>query len=82
MSIWQLQEAKGKFSELVKHARQEGPQDITVRGELVAVMLSREDYQRLTQPKPSLVAFLRQSPLAGVEVDFSREQTPVREIAL
>ena len=82
MSTWQLQEAKGKFSELVKRARQEGPQDITVRGEPVAVMLSRADYQRLTQPKPSLVAFLRQSPLAGVEADFSREQTLAREIAL
>lgn len=82
MSTWQLQEAKGKFSELVKRAQQEGPQEITLRGEPVAVMLSREDYQRLTQPKPNLVAFLRQSPLAGVEADFSREQTPVRETVL
>jgi prevent-host-death family protein len=82
MSLWQLQEAKGKFSELVKRARQEGPQDITLRGEPVAVLLSREDYLRLAQPKPGLVAFLRQSPLAGTEVEFSREQTPAREIAL
>lgn len=82
MSLQQLQEAKGKFSELVKRSRLEGPQDITLRGEPVAVMLSREDYMRLAQPKPGLVEFLRQSLLAGAEVDFAREQTPAREIDL
>ena len=33
MATWQLQEAKSKFSEMVKRALSEGPQGITVRGE-------------------------------------------------
>lgn len=38
MSTWQLQEAKGKFSEVVKQALSEGTQGITLRGEPVAVL--------------------------------------------
>lgn len=82
MSTWQLQEAKGKFSEVVKRALKEGPQDITVRGEPVAVLISREEYTRLTHPKPGFLKFMRHSPLVGADVDFSREQSLVREIAL
>ena len=41
MSTWQLQEAKGNFSEVVKRALRDWPQGITVRGEPVAVLISR-----------------------------------------
>lgn len=82
MTTWQLQEAKGKFSEVVKRALNEGPQSITVHGEPVVVLISREEYTRLTQPKTGFLKFLRRSPLIGADVDFSREQTPSREIAL
>ena len=37
MLTWQLQEAKGKFSEVVKRALSDGPQGITVRGEPVEI---------------------------------------------
>ena len=82
MSTWQLQEAKGKFSEVVKRALKEGPQNITVHGEPVAVLISRAEYTRLTHPKPGFLAFFRHSPLKGASVDFSREQTPSRKVAL
>ena len=82
MATWQLQEAKGKFSEVVKRALKEGPQDITVRGEPVAVVISREEYTRLTHPRPDFLEFMRHSPLVGAGVDFFREQSLVRELAL
>lgn len=82
MSTWQLQEAKGKFSEVVKRALKEGPQDITVRGEPVAVVISRQEYTRLTHPKLRFLEFMRRSPFIEADVDFSREQTPVRKVAL
>lgn len=82
MATWQLQEAKGKFSEVVKRAQKEGPQNITVHGEAVAVIISRAEYTRLTQPKPRFVDFMRGSPLIGAEVDFSRKQSRVRETLL
>ena len=37
-STWQLQEAKNKLSEVIRRAREEGPQTITVRGEPAAVV--------------------------------------------
>ena len=48
MQSWQLQAAKARFSELVKHAALQGPQDITVHGRSVAVVVSRELFDRLS----------------------------------
>ena len=82
MLTWQLQEAKGKFSEVVKRALSDGPQGITVRGEPVAVVISRAEYARLTKPKPGFVEFMRGSPMTGLELDIERPQGMTREIAL
>ncbi|MYL02036.1 MAG: type II toxin-antitoxin system Phd/YefM family antitoxin, partial [Gammaproteobacteria bacterium] len=40
---WQVQEAKARFSELVRSA-DSGPQTITVHGRRAAVVLSADDY--------------------------------------
>lgn len=82
MTTWQLQEAKGKFSEVVKRALSEGPQGITVRGESVAVLISRAEYARLANPKPGFVEFMRQSPLVGLDLETERQSDPTREIEL
>ena len=82
MRTWQLQEAKGKFSEVVKRAQSQGPQNITVHGEPVAVLVSQRDYQKLTHPKPGLVELLRASPLVGSDLDIAREQTNTRKVKL
>ncbi len=42
MKTWQLQEAKARFSELVRRAESQGPQDITLHGRRVAVLRSGE----------------------------------------
>ena len=82
MATWQLQQAKGKFSEVVKRALSEGPQGITVRGEPVAVLISRAEYARLTHPKPGFVEFMRGSPMAGLALDIERQPDLTREITL
>lgn len=82
MSTWQLQNAKSKFSEVVKRALSEGPQGITVRGEPVAVLISRAEYARLTQPKPGFVEFLRASPMVGPALDIERQPGLTRETLL
>ncbi|MEO8541818.1 MAG: type II toxin-antitoxin system Phd/YefM family antitoxin [bacterium] len=46
-STWQLQEAKNKLSEVIRRAREEGPQTITVRGEDAVVVMPAEEYERL-----------------------------------
>lgn len=77
---WQLQDAKSKFSQLVEKALHNGPQIVTKHGNNAVVVLSFEDYQRLTKPPSDLVTFLRNSPLVNSELDISRDKTPPREI--
>jgi antitoxin Phd len=78
VKTWQVQEAKAKFSEVIKKAAKEGPQTITVHGESTAVVLSKTEYDRLKRPQKNLVEFMRRSPLFGVELKLTRKQSPTR----
>lgn len=83
MRNWQMQEAKARLSEVVKAAARGGPQQISVHGLPVAVVLSRTDYDRLAGTGESLVAFVRRSPLAGAEdLEFPRDSSTTREVDL
>ena len=64
---WQLQEAKQKFSELVRRTVEEGPQTVTRHGEEVVVVVSAEEFQRLTGNKPDFKEFLMSAP-EGLEL--------------
>jgi prevent-host-death family protein len=76
--IWQLQEAKNKFSEVVEEALSKGPQIVTKRGVEAVVVLSCKDYRKLlSSPKP-ISEFFRQSPLAGVDLDLNRNKDDLR----
>lgn len=77
MQTWQLQEAKNKLSQVIDDALTEGPQLITRRGEEVVIVLAYPDYQRLTGGNESLYDFLRNSPLVGVDLDISRDDSPI-----
>ena len=80
--VWQLQDAKAKFSEVVK-AAQEEPQIITVHGKETAVILSYDEFIELTTPKMSAWEFFRNSPLYGVELEIPpRLVEPDRDINL
>jgi prevent-host-death family protein len=59
---WQLQDAKAKFSEVVRRASSEGPQIVTYRGADTAVVLSIEQYQKLNAAKPSFIDHLLSEP--------------------
>ena len=83
MKQWALQDAKARLSELVRDACDHEPQEITLRGRPAAVVLSREDYDRLLRPRESLAEFMRRSPLHGAEdVDLERDPSPARELEL
>ncbi len=83
MKAWQMQEAKARLSEVVKSAESEGPQNITLHGQSVAVVISRPMFDRLTANNKSLVEFMRSSPLFGAnDIHFDRDTTPVREVSL
>lgn len=80
MHTWQMQDAKARMSELVKRA-QTHPQGITVHGKSVAVVISRQTFDRLSQAQGSLVDFMRRSPLHGEdEIVLERDQSLTREV--
>ena len=78
---WRLAEAKNKFSELFNRALAEGPQRVRRRDETV-VVVSANDYERLTGSKPGFKDFLMgEGPdLEGLEL--SRDPAPMRDIEL
>lgn len=81
-NTWQLQEAKSKFSQLVEDAMHKEPQIVTKHGDKAVVVLSFEEYTKMTKPKKDLVKFLRESPLTGVAVEITRDKDIPREISL
>lgn len=81
-NIWQLQEAKSKFSQLVESAMVDEPQIVTKHGHNAVVVLSYKDYEAMTKPTTSIVEFFRNSPLAEAELDISRNKDFPREIDL
>ena len=76
--IWQLQEAKNKFSEVVEEALTHGPQLITKRGVETVIVLSYTEYRSMLLNRKKLSTFFRESPLVGHELDLTRDTTPAR----
>ncbi len=78
---WQLQEAKQRFSEIVRQAHDDGPQIVTRHGEEVAVVVSIEEYRRLSGSKPDFKDFLLSAPdLAALEMPRPSERARVVEL--
>lgn len=84
MQTWKLEDAKNRFSEVVRLALSHEPQRVTRNGRDAVVVISAEEYERLTAPG-DLVEFLRQSPLADAlssgELDLDRSPDPGRDVA-
>lgn len=81
-NVWQLQEAKNKFSSLVDKAHHDGPQVVTKHGKESVVIIAIEDYQKLNKPKSDLIAFFQKSPLSEICLDLSRDKSSSRDIEL
>lgn len=81
-NLWKLEDAKAKFSEVVRRANASGPQRVTVRGREEAVVVSARDYDRLVPPveRKPLIEFLAGLSLDGLDV--TRDDDRGRDIAL
>lgn len=82
MEHWKLEDAKARFSEVVRLASSDGPQLVTVRGKEAAVILAPQDYRRLVA-EPNAVPFtdfLKTLDLGGI--DLERELDRGRDIDL
>ncbi|NWH07845.1 MAG: type II toxin-antitoxin system Phd/YefM family antitoxin [Alphaproteobacteria bacterium] len=75
MREWPVQEAKARFSELVLEAERHGPQMITKRGVKAAVIVSAEEWERLTTPRKRNAIEVLMAP----EARFDDLQIPDRK---
>jgi prevent-host-death family protein len=78
---WKLEDAKARFSEVVRRAQEEGPQTVTVRGQRRAVVLAAEEYDRLVLPKPAVLLGDFLAGL-GLNLDLRREGDAGRDVEL
>jgi len=81
-NIWQLQEAKSRFSEMVERALENGVQIVTRRGKKTVVILPYDEFERLTKKDQGLVQFLLASPLSGSELVMERDKSLPRDIGI
>ena len=82
-AVWKLEDAKARFSELVRLARAEGPQRVTVRGQDAVVIVAAEAFERMLPaalPRQDLASFLQSLDIG--ELDVSREHDVGRDIPL
>jgi prevent-host-death family protein len=81
---WLLQDAKARFSELVRKARSEGPQHVTVHGRDEVVVVTAESYRRLkgSATGQALIDAMQASPHRDIELQPTRSSMPVRDVTL
>jgi prevent-host-death family protein len=81
---WLLQDAKARFSELVRRVRTEGPQHVTVHGRDEVVVVAADEFRRLKGDLTgaALVAAMQASPYREVENEQGRSRMPVRDVTL
>jgi antitoxin Phd len=84
--VWTLQDAKNKFSAVVEAAQRGEPQHVTKRGAKAVVVLSADEYERLTKldakPKKTFVEHLLDFPKLpeGMEDIFDFDHRPQVEL--
>lgn len=77
---WQLQEAKNRLSEVVDEALRNGPQVITRHGAETAVVVSFDEWTRLSRRRGRLIDVLRRAPKLPGGLDVSRSSDTGREL--
>lgn len=81
---WLLQDAKARFSELVRRVRSEGPQRVTVHGRDEVVVVSAEEFRRLKGDRTgeALIAAMQASPYRDIDIAPPRAPMKVRGVDL
>lgn len=81
--VWKLEDAKARFSEVVRLAQSQGPQHVTFRGKEAVVVISVEELNRLKpaeNDRAALVPFLEGLELDGLPIE--REMDRGRNVTL
>jgi len=78
---WQVQDAKQRFSELIRTAQADGPQVVTRHGEVIAVVIDIADYRRFKGETTEFKDYLRSGP-GFDDLDLTRSAEHPRSIDL
>lgn len=83
-SHWRLQDAKARFSELVRKAHSDGPQHVTLHGRDAVVVVDADEFKRLKGARTGelLIEALQATPHPQVKLEPSRAAMPVRAVKL
>jgi prevent-host-death family protein len=80
---WKLQDAKARFSELVRRAQTEGPQRVTVRGHDAVVVIAAGELERLLPPTADAAPFVTFMESLSVDgLDLTRDRDFGRDITI
>ncbi len=82
---WQIQEVKNRLSEVVDRALDEGPQTITRHGKEIAVLVSKEEFDRRRRtraPRGTILTFLRGLRFTGARLAIERSDDDDRPLEL
>lgn len=81
MPEWKLEDAKARFSEVVRRARSEGPQRITRRGRDAVIVISTDELAGLLDPARTGRDLMRRLQRSGLgELEVEREDDRGRDI--
>jgi len=82
--FWALQDAKARFSELVRKVHSEGPQHVTLHGREEVVVVSADEYRRLQGGRTGrhLIDAMQASPSLDDDIEPERFAMPVRTVSL
>ncbi len=69
LPTWKLEDAKARLSELVRTARETGPQRVTVRGEGAVIVISIDEFARLSPgaAAPTLLDLFAKEPFTKLD---------------
>lgn len=76
-----MQDAKQRFSELIRTAHADGPQVVTRHGQEIAVVIDIADYRRLKGETTEFKDYLRSGPVFD-DLDLARSAERPRSIDL
>lgn len=81
--IWQVHEAKARFSELFRCVRSEGPQRVVKQHGEAVVVVRAEEFDRtgkLARQPESLLEFFQSAPKGGRPLELARKRDRTRTI--
>lgn len=82
MRWWQIQEAKQRFSEVLRAAESGDPQVVTRHGREVAVLIDIVKYRSFYGDSPGLMEYLRADSVMEGDLDIERDSGPPRDVDL